>query len=40
MDVNIILKQKDNKNRTTKIGLMEVCSNYHEHENNQNYIIF
>jgi cytochrome c553 len=40
MDVNMILKQKDNKNKTTKIGLMGVCSNCHEHENNQDYNFF
>jgi len=37
MDVYMISKQKDNKNKTTKIGRMGICSNYHEHENNQDY---
>jgi hypothetical protein len=36
----MILKQKDNKNRTIKMGLMGICSNYHMHENNHIYKIF
>jgi hypothetical protein len=40
MDVNMILKQKDNNNKTTKIGLMGVCSNYHMHKKNQDYKIY
>jgi hypothetical protein len=39
MDVNMISKQKDNMNKTKKIGLIVVCSNYHKHENNQIYRI-
>jgi hypothetical protein len=34
IDVDMTLKQKDNKNKTIKIGLIGVCSNYHGHENN------
>jgi hypothetical protein len=37
MDVNMIFKQKDNNNTTTRFGLMGVCSNNHGHENNQVY---
>jgi len=33
------LKTKENENKTTKIGLMEVCLNCHGHENNQVYKI-
>jgi len=40
MDVDMISKQKDKMNKTTKIGLMGVCSNYHMHKNNQVYGIF
>jgi cytochrome c553 len=40
MDVDMLSKQKDNINKTTKIGLMGVCSNCHGHETNQNYKIF
>jgi cytochrome c553 len=40
MDVNMISKQKDNNKKTTKIGVMGVCSNCHEHENNQVYKFF
>jgi predicted HNH restriction endonuclease len=29
IDVDMILKQKENKNRTTWYGLMGVCSNCH-----------
>jgi hypothetical protein len=36
----MLLKQKENKNKIIKIGLMGVCSNYHEHENNQISNIF
>ncbi len=39
MDVDMILKQKDNKNKIIKKGLMGVYSNYHAHENNQVYEI-
>jgi hypothetical protein len=39
MDVDMISKQKDNKNKTTKIGLTGVYSNYHGHKNNQVYKI-
>jgi hypothetical protein len=35
MDVDMISKQKDNKNKKIKINLMEVCSNCHGHKNNQ-----
>ncbi len=37
--VDMISKQKENENKTTKIGLMEVCLNCHGHENNQVYKI-
>ncbi len=37
VNVDMILKQDDNKNIIVKIGLMVVCSNYHGHENNQIY---
>jgi hypothetical protein len=40
MDIDTISKQKDNMNKTTKIGLMGVRSNYHEHKNNQDYNFF
>ncbi len=33
----MILKQKENKNKITRFGLMGVCSNWHGHENNQVY---
>ncbi len=33
INVDMSSKQKDNKNKTTKIGLMGVCSNCHKHEN-------
>jgi cytochrome c553 len=35
MDVEMILKQNENKNKTIRYGLMGVCSNCHGHENNQ-----
>jgi hypothetical protein len=36
----MIFKQKDKKNKITKIGLMGVYSNYYRHENNQVSEIF
>ncbi len=35
----MILKQKQNRNKTTRFGLMGVCLNCHGHVNNQVYEI-